>query len=420
MKFHFKSSVLKLLTAITIIFLEQVTALAQTGPAGVGNASSNKVWLDASFLTGLANGSRIGNWTDRSGNAWNAVQSTTARRPTYLVGQLNGQPVVRFDRTNGLQFLDITSTGIGTVMSNSSTLYAVTKANSGGINEDKGQWQSIFGAIDSYAGILFLGFPTTTRLYFDNWVGNPPVQDLVVAPYINQGQWYIATRMPKKLSTGTTLTAYVNGAAAGSVSSNLQMKNYNNLVRMGACNTSGIYQYPLNGDIAEIILFNFNLNDAQRIIVDNYLSAKYNQLIDNDYYSGNDSNYIKDVQGIGTTDGSAYKHNAAGNGRGLLIAELNNTLNATNEFLLSGHATASNALVSTDLPLGEESHWQRVWYLEKTGSIDAKLSFDFSQAGLVPEENINNNVSSYKLLYRASSTETFTIVKIGNDVSWFR
>ena len=73
----------------------------------------NKVWLDASFLTGLTNGTRITSWTDRSGNAWNANQSSAVKRPTYFVNGLNGQPVIRFDRTTGPQYLDLTSSGIG-------------------------------------------------------------------------------------------------------------------------------------------------------------------------------------------------------------------------------------------------------------------------------------------------------------------
>src|SRR5687767_2959706 len=208
--------------------------------------------------------------------------------------------------------------------------------------------------------------------------------------------------MPKETGAGTVLSAYKDGVFAGSHSSPLQMRNFQNLVRIGGCTTSGIHQYLLNGDIAEIILFNFNLNDAQRIIIDNYLSAKYNQPIANDYYSFNDLNFSRDVQGIGTTDGSVNKHNLAGNSKGLQLSELNSSLNTSNEFLIAGHASSSNSLVTTDLPPGELNRWQRAWYIEKTGSVEAKLSFDFSQAGLTPSPNLASDLAGYQLLYKAS------------------
>lgn len=411
-----RTKLIKVVLLVGLILAGQRWALAQTGPAGVGNSSSNKVWLDASFLTGLNNGARINSWTDRSGNAWNAGQATAAKRPTYLTDQLNGLPVVRFDRTNGPQYLEISITGIGPAMSNSYTLYAVVKANSGAVDNAGDRWQSVFGAIDWYSGILIEGYPTAANLWFTTWVGvNPPTQSVTVLEPLQQGQWSIATSMPKETAAGTNLSAYANGVFAGSMSNSLQTRNFTNLVRIGGCLTSGVHQYLLNGDIAEIIFYNVNLNEAQRIIVDNYLSAKYNQPIANDYYSSGETSYSKDVQGIGTTDGTVNKHITTSNGKGLLMAELNNTLNAGNEFLFAGHATSTNSLVTTDLPPGEQSRWQRIWYLQKTGNVDAKLSFDFSQASLVPEIGLNNNLSNYKLLYRSSSTGPFSIVKTGSN-----
>jgi hypothetical protein len=51
------------------------------------------------------------------------------------------------------------------------------------------------------------------------------------------------------------------------------------------------------------------------------------------------------------------------------------------EFLLAGHKAENNSLV----PLGSDSRWGRVWYLDKSdgASINATLSFDFSDAGLL-------------------------------------
>jgi hypothetical protein len=215
----------------------------------------------------------------------------------------------------------------------------------------------------------------------------------------------------REIVSGTNFKGYINGALLSNQSSGLQMTDYSafDVVQVGAYSPSG-YMAALNGDIVEIIVFNTHLNDAQRVIIDNYLSAKYNISITNDFYSGNHSTYIRDVQGIGTTDGTvANKHTQAANGNGLLLSELNNSLNAPNEFLFSGHASVSNSWIN-DPASGEFSRWERVWYLRKNGSIDANLSFDFSQSGVFPENYLENNLSNYKLVYCASASGPFTPV----------
>jgi len=50
--------------------------------------------------------------------------------------------------------------------------------------------------------------------------------------------------------------------------------------------------------MAEIIVYNAYLNEAQRIIVENYLSSKYNMAVTNDFYSY-DVQHDNDVAGIG-------------------------------------------------------------------------------------------------------------------------
>lgn len=413
MKAPQRNRALLCLFIVALMLLTSVQCLvAQTGPAGVGNASSNKVWLDASYLTGLSNGALVASWSDRSGNAWNALQNSSSARPSYLVNQLNGQPVIRFNRGASGKWLDITSTGIGAVMSNSSTLFVVAKANSGGANSDKGQWQSIFGAVDSYSGILFQGYPTTTHFYIDSWV---PSTDLIVTAPITQGSWYGATRLIKESSAGLSVSGFVNGVGAGTATNAQQSINHNNLVRLGACLPGTTHGYLLDGDIAEIILFNTSVSISQRIIVENYLSSKYNLTITNDYFAGHSAEFIKDVQGIGTVDGLSDKHILASNSKGLILTEANSTLNSPNEFLFCGHASASNSFVSNELQPGVESRWQRNWFIAKTGNVDAKLSFDFSQAALVPPTNLNEEYPNYRLLFRAAVNGNFSVVMNGNE-----
>jgi autotransporter-associated beta strand protein len=69
---------------------------------------------------------------------------------------------------------------------------------------------------------------------------------------------------------------------------------------------------------------------------------------------------------------------------------------APENFLTAGFQQSANALTTTDLPAGVDSRWERAWYVDKTGTLDARLAFDFSDAGLSapPASTVG-----YQLLY---------------------
>jgi hypothetical protein len=89
---------------------------AQTGPGGVGNSTSNRLWLksDAGVykdagVTPASAGERVQQWNDYSGNGNNAVQSASSNRPVYQTGIVNGEPSLQF---NGDKFIDPAALGI--------------------------------------------------------------------------------------------------------------------------------------------------------------------------------------------------------------------------------------------------------------------------------------------------------------------
>lgn len=175
--------------------------------------------------------------------------------------------------------------------------------------------------------------------------------------------------------------------------------------------------FSFSGEIAEVAFYSSALNVAQRIIVENYLSAKYDVTVANDFYAGDtpaNGNYDFDVQGIGTSDGTATnRHASARRGGGLCLQQRNASLNAANEYLFSGHNNIPAVPLTTsgDLPTGVAQRWSRIWYLDKTGTIDVRLAFDFGDvgAGVNPGNPVN-----YRLLYRAGASGTFSIVTVAS------
>jgi hypothetical protein len=89
-----------------------------------GALGSCGLLLDSRKIS-LADGTSISQWDDASGNARHAVQSTADQRPKLELGELNGNPVVRFDGSN-----DNLNTGNKTLLQNlaSSTWFFVFKA----------------------------------------------------------------------------------------------------------------------------------------------------------------------------------------------------------------------------------------------------------------------------------------------------
>jgi hypothetical protein len=75
-----------------------------------------------------------------------------------------------------------------------------------------------------------------------------------------------------------------------------------------------------------------------------------------------------------------------------------------NQWILAGHKVTSNSLVAFAGQGSNFRRWARVWYIDVTGTIDARLSFDFSDAGL-PQEG-----DDYELLYSAVNAFAWSTV----------
>ncbi len=77
-----------------VLRVERGSNLAITPPL------ATELWLDASSITGLSDGSSVSQWSDLSGNARHLTNASTTQRPVYRTNILNGLPVVRFDGVN--------------------------------------------------------------------------------------------------------------------------------------------------------------------------------------------------------------------------------------------------------------------------------------------------------------------------------
>ncbi|MCI5056040.1 MAG: hypothetical protein MRY83_08015, partial [Flavobacteriales bacterium] len=101
--------------------------------------------------------------------------------------------------------------------------------------------------------------------------------------------------------------------------------------------------YDFDGTVYEVIAFSKELNDAERIIVENYLSSKYGKTISNDHYNF-DNNNGSDVAGIGQ-EGTDI-NNAAMSG-GIVGISGASSLDVDGDYLLFGHDNGDISTWST-------------------------------------------------------------------------
>lgn len=107
------------------------------------------LWLDAADSTTVAitNGA-VSQWSDKSGNARHATQSTLAKRPLLTSAGLNSKDVITFDGTNDILVSNYTAT------SNNLAVYAVAnKTAAGGTSNQYSRIFEFYKSSDNAATI---------------------------------------------------------------------------------------------------------------------------------------------------------------------------------------------------------------------------------------------------------------------------
>jgi len=217
---------------------------ASFAPTDIANCS---LWLAADRITGLVDGDPVSTWADGSGNGKNATQTGTAR-PTYKTNILNGLPVLRLDGSNDCMETASTVTV--------ASIFFVAKYSGGAT------WATSFMGILTAAG----GFTSDSA---DIWfIGSSSGGTAFYDPGSAFANIYKNGAGPSSLGTANIAPmnafAYINGTRSSAVTKTVKIgQDRNNAGRF------------LNGDIAEIIMYSVAPSSGDRVILQNYLAAKY-------------------------------------------------------------------------------------------------------------------------------------------------
>ena len=223
-------------------------------------AANLKLWLSADKGVTATAGS-MSAWDDQSGNLNTAAQSDATAQPQLVDNAVNNKPVIRFDGDN--DYLSISNSPSVAIAGDITTFFVV---NFDDFDTYRAVWaktaSNLPGATDWYA-LPDTGIPRAIR-------GNGAAANGSVdgtTPLTAGAYLIVGFDM-----AGTTLHHYLNGDPNGEGQITAAVADAGTPLLIG---TRGDLFTKMKGDIAEIIIYNSALSDADRGTVVNYLGNKY-------------------------------------------------------------------------------------------------------------------------------------------------
>ena len=369
-----------------------------TGPGGVGDSTSLDFWYkaDSGLLDGfdqpVADEDQVETWLDQSGNDQDLVQANAGFQPRYDAGSVNGFGTVNFDGDD-LFSVDLGSAG-------APLHWFAAGAFDGSLR------QTMLSVGDADAAKTASISRHTDDRYFSYTSGDK------YGPDVNDGQFYLFHAA--HLLDDPYHFLELNGVSEV-VDAETEPLLSNGVLKVGA---SWDDSDPFNGTVSELIQYRKSLNEAQEIIVNNYLSAKYDIALPAavDHYAYTDTFYY-DVAGIGRV--SAGNMHTKAESAGILAISGADDLN-NGEFLLFGHDGGDfSTWSSASLPVGDTNivRLVRIWRVAQTGSpgsVSVSLEKDVLPA-------LPTGFSAYNILIDgdgdfSSGAETYGPFEIGSEL----
>jgi Concanavalin A-like lectin/glucanases superfamily len=215
------------------------------------------LWLDGSdYSTMTLSGANVTQWNDKSTNAYNMTQGTSANQPKFGTKQINGRNVVDFSGNAGGLYMSNTAVSL---TNNAYTIFIVgyTVYNSASPNI------LLYGYNTGATG-YFSCFSQSNQLYFGvnngNWntygTGTVPT----TTPYMFEG-----------INSPTSMQIYYDASLCSNVGYTANSVTLTS-INVGSGSAGGS---PFNGYIGEVLVYNTTLSPANRIEVEGYLAWKW-------------------------------------------------------------------------------------------------------------------------------------------------
>lgn len=385
-------------------------------PGGMGN-SNLLVWVNANKSTSITqNGSnQVSQWSDLSGNNYNFTQGTTSEEPVYgSTASPSGRPALTFTSTS-TQFLSTPSLPASISFTAGVSAFAVASYNA---SQTAQGWQRIFdfGNGSSNNNFMMGRYGSTAQTYYEGWNGGAGDQTYTsTSPIVNGSEnIYEAVQQGGTAATLTNVAHYLAGTAqaatgqAGSSETYLPTSIARTFNYIGRSNWAADNYF--SGTMSEILVYNTAFNTTQRVILENYESAEWNQTVSvSKYTPPSTTTYGTNLVGIGYTSGTDnFLADVAGSTDGLGFSSGSGATDFlhTAGYLMAAHNAQANTIITNATIPGITSaspisRWNRSWDVQITGGNTAgavTLNFNFSDYnGTTPSA-----ANTYSLLYNAT------------------
>jgi len=223
------------------------------------------VWLRGDLGATVVSGA-VSSWADRSGRGNNLSQSTSTKRPAYVENAVNGRPALSFDGVD--DHLTGTLAGMFAGSSQEFTIFSVANIDSTTANGRAALYELTDDPTVTNRGpMLFISGGTTFFWRcFDTGAGqasyaSPPFDSW----HVHHG-WHQTTER----------RVYLDNVSMASNTTDVSSFDVT-VHTLGVLQPSAAppAQYPLKGMIAETIVYQRKLTDAETALVYSYLKTRY-------------------------------------------------------------------------------------------------------------------------------------------------
>ncbi len=222
--------------------------------------TGNALWLDAADSSTLTlNGSNVSQWSDKSGNNHHFTQATGTAQPTYRTAGMNGLNTLMFNDSSSV-LTNNTLLSAANFSSQQATMFAVFKPNSDYMYSITSISPTVGGYWRYYDNLSYISEFRNVRV--ESVDLNMPTNGAAIATFVSG-----------EAADPSGYKFLLNGIQKIAVYPNFGLPE-NKEMLIGYDVFSQFY----NGDVAEVVIYNRALSDAERVQVENYLQAKWGTL----------------------------------------------------------------------------------------------------------------------------------------------
>lgn len=353
---------LLILVLALILGLPPKSADAQVGPGGVGTLTNTQLWLRSDSLIAIQPLFYITSWLDLSGHMRDfgaVVMGQTV--PTLTLNTINGYPAVTFSDQGGVggDFLGYNGS-LGITGSDGATVVIVARNTTAADEQNGGLYmgQKNAGGVNA---VRSYGLEYADAIRFNG-------QNQVFNDGHTNGAWKIVYYTNPSGAAVSAYSAYLNGTLmTGSSASSFVPSLISNFALVGATQMNGTYNPAgyFNGDMTEVAVFSGQLNDAERVVLQNNLGAKYLLPIADDHYAW-EVTHSHDVSGIAAFNGTTFT-NAWSTG---ILSVASPTDLSEGEYLFFGHDKGgAKTWTNTEVPAPGTYRLPREWRFDETSDV---------------------------------------------------